>query len=74
MNGSATVNPGADSDQYKIGIFTDQVPQLATTEGIYHVEFRATDRLARTSTEARCFDLRLRAPPLRFQAVRTLAS
>jgi hypothetical protein len=31
------------------------------------VEFSATDRLARTTTVARCFELHLRAPPLHFQ-------
>jgi hypothetical protein len=59
------IAPGVD--QYDIGIFSDQIPQLATTEGIYHIEFRATDRLARTATVARCFELHLRAPPLHFQ-------
>lgn len=54
-------------DQYDIGIFDDAVPQLATTEGIYVVEFQATDRLGRTTTVHRCFDLHLRAPPLHFQ-------
>jgi len=57
--------PGVD--QYDLGIFADAIPQLATTEGIYDVELRATDRLARTTTVTRCFDLRLRAPPLHFQ-------
>jgi hypothetical protein len=59
------VAPGVD--QYTVGIFTDQVPQLATTEGTYDVEFHATDRLHRTATVARCFELHLRAPPLHFQ-------
>jgi hypothetical protein len=48
-------------------MFSDMVPGLATTEGIYEVELRATDRLARTSTVARCFNLHLRAPPLEFE-------
>jgi len=55
-------------DQYDIGIFSDAIPQLMTTEGVYDVEFRATDRLARTTTLARCFELHLRAPPLHLQA------
>jgi hypothetical protein len=58
--------PGVD--QYDIGIFSEAIPPLASTEGIYDVELRATDRLARTTTVARCFELHLRAPPLHFQA------
>ncbi|HEX8112182.1 MAG TPA: hypothetical protein VF516_30825 [Kofleriaceae bacterium] len=65
------IGPGVD--QHKIGIFSDQVAQLATTEGVYHVEFRATDRLSRTTTVARCFELHLRAPPLHFQTPGQLA-
>jgi hypothetical protein len=57
--------PGVD--QYDIGIFSEVIPQLASTEGIYDVELRATDRLARTTTVARCFELHLRAPPLHLQ-------
>jgi len=60
------IAPGVD--QYDISVFSDAIPQLATTEGTYDVEFRATDRLARTTTLARCFELHLRAPPLHFQA------
>ena len=54
-------------DQYDIQMVSDAIPALATTEGIYEVELRATDRLARTTTIARCFELHLRAPPLHFQ-------
>jgi len=54
--------------RFPIGIVSDVVAGLATTKGIYEVEFRATDRLARPTTVARCFDLRLRAPPLEFES------
>lgn len=50
--------------QHGVGIFSSQVAGLATTEGIYDVEFRAADRLGRTTTATRCFDLKLKAPPL----------
>jgi hypothetical protein len=50
--------------RFPLGIYADRVAGLAATEGIYDVQFRATDRLARTTTAARCFDLKLRAPPL----------
>jgi len=55
---------GTGVTRFPVGIFSDVVASLATTEGIYEVEFRTTDRLARTTTVARCFDLHLRAPPL----------
>ena len=54
--------------RFPVGIFSDVVAGLATTEGTYDVELRATDRLGRTTTAARCFDLHLRAPPLEFEA------
>jgi hypothetical protein len=62
---------GAGVTQFPIGIFSDVVTGLATTEGVYQVEFRATDRLARMTTTARCFDLHLRAPPLDFDLAPT---
>jgi hypothetical protein len=58
------IAPG--TTQYGVGIFSNQVAGLATTEGTYEVELRASDRLARTTTVARCFDLKLKAPPLEF--------
>jgi hypothetical protein len=64
---SATGTPSRNPDEYDVKVLSDQVPQLATTEGTYQVEFRATDRLMRTATMARCFELRLRAPPLHVQ-------
>ena len=59
---------GTGVTQFPVGISSDAVTGLATTEGIYDVELRATDRLARTTTVARCFDLHLRAPPLDFES------
>jgi hypothetical protein len=50
--------------QHGVGIYSNLVAGLATTEGIYDVQFRTADRLARTTTVARCFDLKLKAPPL----------
>lgn len=47
-------------------VLSDSVAELATKEATYDVQFRTTDRLARTSTVARCFALRLRAAPLHF--------
>lgn len=58
------VSPG--TTRYPVGIYSDLVAGLATTPGTYDVEFRATDRLTRTTTVARCFDLSLKAPPLHF--------
>jgi hypothetical protein len=58
---------GTGVRRFPVGISSDVVDGLATTEGTYDVEFRATDRLARTSTVTRCFDLHLRAPPLEFE-------
>ncbi|MGN6104475.1 MAG: hypothetical protein ACTHU0_05170 [Kofleriaceae bacterium] len=52
--------------RFAVGVYSNVVPGLATTPGVYDVEFRATDRLSRTSTTARCFELRLKAPPLHF--------
>jgi hypothetical protein len=62
---------GTGTTRFPVGIFSDVVAGLATTEGIYDVEFRATDRLGRTTTAARCFDLHLRAPPLELESTST---
>jgi len=59
---------GTGVTRFPVGIFSDVVAGLATVEGIYDVEFRATDRLGRTTTVARCFNLHLRAPPLEFES------
>jgi hypothetical protein len=58
---------GAGVTGFLVGIFSDVVPGLDTTQGIYDVEFRATDRLGRTTTVARCFDLHLRTPPIKIE-------
>jgi hypothetical protein len=60
------------STRFPVGIFSDVVAGLASTEGIYDVEFRATDRLGRTTTVSRCFDLHLRVPPLEFERASTI--
>jgi hypothetical protein len=58
---------GAGVTRFPVGIVSDTVAGLATTEGVYDVELRAADRLGRTTIVARCFELRLRAPPLEFE-------
>jgi hypothetical protein len=60
---------GTGVTRFPVGIYSDVVPGLATTEGTYDVELRTTDRLGRTATAARCFNLRLRAPPLDFEVM-----
>jgi hypothetical protein len=60
---------GTGVTRFPVGIYSDVVFGLATTEGIYDVELRTTDRLGRTATASRCFVLRLRAPPLHFEAM-----
>jgi hypothetical protein len=62
---------GTGVTRFPVDIVSDAVARLATTEGIYNVEFRATDRLARMTTVARCFDLHLRAPPLDLDSAST---
>lgn len=57
---------GGGAQRFSIAMQSDLVMDLATTEATYDVEFRSTDRLSRTSTTARCFELQLRAPPLHF--------
>jgi len=59
-----TIAPGVTG--YTVPIYADSVAGLDTVEGVYHVQFQSTDRLGRTTTQARCFDLHLRAPPLHF--------
>ncbi|HSK01402.1 MAG TPA: hypothetical protein VK932_09180 [Kofleriaceae bacterium] len=57
---------GTGARLFDVEVVADLVPGLDTTEGIYDVELRATDRLARTTAASRCFELRLKAPPLHF--------
>ncbi|HWO20496.1 MAG TPA: hypothetical protein VNO30_17120 [Kofleriaceae bacterium] len=57
---------GSGARMFDVAVVSDLVAGLETTPGIYDVELRATDRLSRTTTESRCFELRLKAPPLHF--------
>jgi hypothetical protein len=57
---------GTGARLFEVAVVADLVAGLDTTEGIYDVELRATDRLARTTAVSRCFELRLKAPPLHF--------
>ena len=57
---------GTGARLFDVAVVADLVAGLDTTEGIYDVELRATDRLARTTAVSRCFELRLKAPPLHF--------
>jgi hypothetical protein len=57
--------PGTTS--HEAAVYSDTVSGLDTTEGIYVVEFQATDKFGRVAVQQRCFDLHLRAPPLHFQ-------
>lgn len=59
---------GSGARLFDVAIVSDLVSALAETEAVYDVELRTTDRLARTTTESRCFELRLRAPPLQLTA------
>jgi hypothetical protein len=51
---------------FDVAVVSDLIPGLNITEAIYDVEFRATDRLSRTTSTSRCFELRLKSPPLHF--------
>lgn len=78
MNGSTLVldwssagtgtSIGAGASLFDVAIQSDAVTGLEANEATYDVDFRATDRLGRTSTISRCFDLHLRAPPMHFTA------
>jgi hypothetical protein len=59
---------GTSVRQFAVGLYSGTVSGLATTPGRYDVEFRAADRLQRTATIGRCFELALKAPPLHFAA------
>lgn len=64
----AGVPVGTSVRQFAVSLYSGTVSGLATTPGRYDVEFRATDRLQRTATIGRCFELALKAPPLHFAA------
>jgi hypothetical protein len=54
--------------RYGLGLYRDgafAIPALGTTEGEYHVELRAVDRLGRTAKQERCWTHRILAPQLR---------
>lgn len=67
-SGGAGTVLGAGAHIFDLAIVSDLVSGLRTAEATYDVEFRASDRLARTTTATRCFELRLRASPLHFTA------
>jgi hypothetical protein len=53
--------------RHLLGLYRDgalAIPQLATTEGEYHLELRARDKLGRTSLQERCWNHRVLAPKL----------
>jgi len=60
----APIAPGARL--FDVAVVSDLVSGLGTGEATYDVELRATDRMSRTATTSRCFELRLKAPPLHF--------
>lgn len=66
--GSGTVL-GAGVTRYGVGIYADVVASVATNEGTYDVQFRTTDRLSRATSASKCFELRLKAPPLELPPV-----
>jgi hypothetical protein len=59
---------GGNATRYNLGLHRDgalAIPSLGTTEGEYHVEVRARDKLGRTVGQARCWNHRILAPKLR---------
>jgi hypothetical protein len=63
--------------RYGLGLYRDgafAIPALGTTEGEYHVELRAVDRLGRTAKQERCWTHRILAPQLRPVGLTTGAS
>lgn len=52
--------------RHDVGVFSDVIAGLDANEGTYTVDFQTTDRLGRTTTVSRCFELRLLAPPMHF--------
>ena len=56
---------GPKTTRHLLGLYRDgalAIPQLATTEGEYHLELRARDLLGRTSLQERCWNHRILAP------------
>jgi hypothetical protein len=67
-----TAIPGAGiapkTTRHLLGLYRDgafAIPALATTEGEYHLELRARDKLGRISLLERCWNHRILAPTLR---------
>ncbi|MEJ7597350.1 MAG: hypothetical protein WKG01_05525 [Kofleriaceae bacterium] len=57
-------NGGPGTLIHNVPLLDGVIAGLASNEGTYYVDFRATDRLQRTASTSRCFELKLRAPPL----------
>ncbi len=56
---------GPKATRHLLGLYRDgalAIPSLATTEGEYHLELRARDKLGRTSLQERCWHHRILAP------------
>ena len=56
---------GPKTTRHLLGLYRDgarAIPQLATTEGEYHLELRARDMLGRMSLQERCWHHRILAP------------
>lgn len=52
---------------FDVAITSNLVAELSTREATYDVDFRTSDQLGRTTPPiSRCFDLKLKAPPLHF--------
>jgi hypothetical protein len=45
-------------------LYANAIPQLATTNGEYHIELRATDQFGRLAMQERCWNHIILAPPL----------
>jgi hypothetical protein len=63
-----TGTPIGNATRYNQGLYRDgafAIPALGTTEGEYHVEVRATDKLGRMTVQERCWNHRILAPKLR---------
>jgi Bacterial Ig-like domain len=68
---------GPQATRYGLGLYRDgplAIAALGTTEGEYHVELRAVDRLGRTAKQERCWVHRILAPQLRPVGATTGAS
>jgi hypothetical protein len=58
---------GGNATRFNLGLYRDgslAIPSLGTTEGEYHVEVRARDKLGRTVGQERCWNHRILAPKL----------